>query len=215
MDNIYWYDGKTVRPIGDSIKTTDYSGGMSWQDFIANNIGDYNASVFVQYYERKNIVLFIASRTITGTHAFTYHLTRQKWDYPKLLSTATATGIILTLDGVLFLARNSVTDSVYEAFANTDYYDLEWVSSELPKLEMAQLKKFYNLVAEGTNLTVTYSINGGSTWRALTSGTEVKDVSGDWEHKQTIMIKLVATSSLAFAECENLELIFRRMRGKR
>jgi hypothetical protein len=211
-ENMYMYDGKAIHEIGNPVKTTDYVGGVSWQDFIGNTFDlDF---VVVKYYENKNIVLFMAVGGDLLTYAFTYHLASRKWDYIKVIESGATTGLMLNLDGVLYLSRSVAPASVYRTFANTTYFPLERVSGELPKQELEQLKKFYKIIHDSTNITAQYSIDKGTTWRNLTNTVEIKDVGGDWEHKESVMIRLTS-SGFTTAECSNLELIFRRMIGKR
>jgi hypothetical protein len=83
--------------------------------------------------------------------------------------------------------------------------------------DISQLKKFYklycdSLIVSGT-ISLYYSIDSGTNWRSLTNTTDIKDISGIWEKKGSIKLKITGTTGVNSVSA--LSVVYRELVGVR
>jgi hypothetical protein len=189
--NAYQYYGGQVEILTDRIRG-------NWQTSASGTL-------MTVYDNRKNVVIFH-----TGNDAYLWHLGRQRWDFVDDFIVGTFTGGFSGRYGETYASDGS---SMVDNFGGASTRAWTYTSKEFTFGTPSQDKEYYHLIVSSTGtVTVTYSINSGSSYRSLTSTTEIKDGSGNWEKQPTLIVKL---SGAAASSVDNYEIVLRRMRGVR
>ena len=214
-----------------SVTVCDY--GMFWAnkyniyrmyntqiDIIGDRIADYWRSVSaslnsIVYDTEYNMVILNSGVQIL------YNTLKDRFD---IGDNATYTSLIYGIKGV---SLASASDGLYKLFSSTNNMAFVVITKEFTFGDNAQLKYFYKIktkqsVPSGSALTITYSLDGGTTWVApsatSTSGNltirELKS-SGNWITGNTLMLRIAGTDSsntttLCNAYLDSIQIIWRR-----
>lgn len=184
----YMHDGRTLQPIGATIAT-------EWKAWAADPI------VTVFHQDSNSIVFFKPGNLAT---AYVYNLAGKRWDKWTFATDASNAGVIVAKDGKVYLPS---TPNILKVCADTARKVWTWVSGDLTFGDPSQVKKLYKILATGSGVTITFSVDGGS-YNALSG-----DVAANLRKVKSVRVKLVATAVNQVVSA--LSLIFRRMQGKR
>lgn len=156
-----------------------------------------------------NMVMFYSANGVLA-----YSPLRKRWDNYTSIVAGTVTGAFTGINGETYTAHTTLDEN----FGGTIRRALTWVSKEFTFDNPSQFKYFYRAICDYTNggdatTTVTYAINGSSTWRPLeTLGTVTDAILNDddkWYKGQSIMIKIVTTGTTGDALIRSLSIIYR------
>lgn len=158
-----------------------------------------------------NMVMFYSTNDVLA-----YSPLRKRWDNYTNIVAGTVTGAFTGINGETYTAHTTLDKN----FDGTRRRALTWVSKEFTFDNPSQFKYFYRAICDYTNdgdatTTVTYAINGSSTWRPLeTLGTVTDAILNDddkWYKGQSIMIKIVTTGTTGDALIRSLSIIYREL----
>lgn len=158
-----------------------------------------------------NMVMFYSANGVLA-----YSPLRKRWDNYTSIVAGTVTGAFTGINGETYTAHTTLDKN----FGGTIRRALTWVSKEFTFDNPSQFKYFYRAICDYTNggdatTTVTYAINGSSTWRPLeTLGTVTDAILNDddkWYKGQSIMIKIVTTGTTGDALIRSLSIIYREL----
>jgi len=190
--NCYHFDGTQTHILTDRIRT-------DWQASATS------ITPVVLYDTKKNVVIFN-----TQDDAYLWHLGKKRWDYCKDFVNGDFSGGFTGRYGETYAADGS---SLVENFGGATTRGWDYYSKEFTFDTPGQVKEFYHLIVDPTtSITITYSIDGGSNWRSLTSSTQIKDIGGAWEKKKSLRVKLIGAATTSV---DSYEIVYRRMRGNR
>lgn len=158
-----------------------------------------------------NMVMFYSANDVLA-----YSPLRKRWDNYTSIVAGTVTGAFTGINGETYTAHTTLDKN----FGGTIRRALTWVSKEFTFDNPSQFKYFYRAICDYTNggdatTTVTYAINGSSTWRPLeTLGTVTDAILNDddkWYKGQSIMVKIVTTGTTGDALIRSLSIIYREL----
>lgn len=199
-NGVYWSEVTTnlLKPVQDNLTESIQE---QYQTAVASEIPKlvYNSA-------RNQLLVHV------GDDVFAYNIIERRWDYYEQYTISvseTVTGAFVGKDGETY----TVTDGgLTTDFNQTSTKSWVFISKEFNLDSPSQLKKFYKLTADSSgSVVLEYSIDGGTTWRSPTSD-KIIDASGDFEHKESIMVK---ASGDVNSTVDSISILYRRMRGKR
>jgi hypothetical protein len=199
----YVTDGSQVIELSLPIKTKQYGSGTSWEDVF----GSISTDTFhVVYSSIKKVVIFC--NTYNG-YTLTYSFARKRWDYWELgdAGSSANSSLFVGKDGEVYYSTNA---NQYKLWGSSSYESLIWVSREIAP-DASQSKKWYKILDDSSNVTVTYGVNGAAVTTALTSN---NIATGDRKAK-SLQFKLATTSANTVSKCWSLGIVKRDLEGKR
>lgn len=156
----YWHDGSSIAKISEPITSpTGYWHGLAQTGFT---VGSQDKTIIVQFYQRKNYVIFAIPDSGVGISAWAFHVLKKRWDlWAGLKSTlGTDAGFFTGKNGEIYLA-NAI--KLYNEFGGTTTRACTWKTKVFDYDNYRQRKRFYGITYNTTNLQkIEYSIDGGS-----------------------------------------------------
>ena len=208
--DIYMDEGSGARPISDAIRTKLNGSAISWADMLHASINP-----ILVFDAPKNTLLCISSTASNKASVFGYHIVQKRWDYfPDFCNPHLCLSAFSGKNGESYSINS---DKVLNNFGGATNRAWKYQSSEIIIGSASQLKKFYNLYLDKIEtsgaITLTYSIDKGTSYRSLINTTEIKDAGALWEKQESIIIALSATTGINYVNA--LELLYRLMIGVR
>ena len=207
-DNVFHFDGKQITPIGEGIRSTAFSDGVSWSGMTFPSDSTVNP-VYprVLPLQNHNSVAFIVRPAQNQTYAFVWHTLKKRWDYWTLDTGKQPHGAFVDQ------ARNLVVVTLDNLYATSLWQTIgtsatrkawTWISGMLGMGQATQNKRWYKIEVTGTGSpTITRALPASDTTFASFSPPASADA---------MRVKVVGTNS---QEVSTLSVIFRRMVGLR
>jgi len=233
FNNIYHYDGSSIIPIGDPIRSStetsatlssSLTGNTNWQASanVYNTLSD-KFSPIVSYSSIKRYVMFIYIYSSGDKYPeiWAYHISNKRWDRWIFTSYYCNfhSGAFLGKDGYVYM---QTTTKLLKLLSDTNNMNFVWVSSELLKEKYALKKRFskMKLVYNGTAPAVKYGLAAALTSRIIASNTTLTLSNGVGNIGSSfgtygISMKFQITSSASNTKVYNANLIYRILIGTR
>lgn len=206
----YLFDGTNFTEISAMIKTANFTGTGVSPSSLSWGIFEYNlgTEIIVFHSKEKESVVFMNTYDDSGTYlayAWVYNIPNRRWLFWDLGEVSVSHGIITGKDGELYLSTSLYTKQMFAGARKL----FNFVTKELDMDTPRQIKQFNKIKWDGNLLTVKYDFDAADP----TSGTSAVNDSYINQYKKTIQLYVLASSSSSYVDA--IEVIFRRMRGKR
>ena len=215
----YWYNGKDVKTISETIRDTAYVGsGADWSTVVNTEMGRH---IVVPMFKTsgtaaatiRKFICFIGDIT-AASRCWAYHIPTGRWDFWNFgtISLTVNSGVVKGKDGELYLS--DATD-LREVLGGATKESTTWVSKEDGMGESGQDKKFYKVIFDSktpTGAVVCKYASEGSNPASGTATTSGAYITSANQKKKTLQLYFTTTLN---AEIDSYEIVFRRLIGKR